>query len=112
MKKLKHYASLLETAKLELIPLKNLESQLEFLPPGATVSVTASPTKTLEDTWELSRRLTEMGMTPVPHLAARMINGPEHLHSLIDQLPHQGTSELFLVGGDAPPTLSRWPCND
>ena len=102
MKKLKHYASLLETAKLELIPLKNLEPQLEFLPPGSTVSVTASPTKTLEDTWELSRRLTEMGMTPVPHLAARMINGPEHLQSLIDQLPHLGTSELFLVGGDAP----------
>ena len=50
-------ASLLRTPTFELIPLKNVMDQAEYLPPGATVSVTASPTKGLEATVELAAQL-------------------------------------------------------
>lgn len=95
-------ARLLRSARLEVIPLKNLEAQIQYLPQGASVSVTASPAKTLEDTWELSRQLFAKGFKPVPHLASRMLTGPKHLETLIAQLSDIGASELFLVGGDAP----------
>ncbi len=32
--------SLIADARYEVIPMKNLESQIEFIPPGAAVSVT------------------------------------------------------------------------
>lgn len=97
-----HRRALLERARFEVIPLKNLSSQLPFMPIDTEVSVTASPAKTLEDTWSLSRELCQLGMKPVPHLAARMIKSRDQLRSLIEQLPDIGASEIFLVGGDAP----------
>ena len=41
----------------ELIPLKNALDQAAFLPPGALVSVTASPAKGMEATIELAAAL-------------------------------------------------------
>ncbi len=93
---------LLMEARFEVIPLKNLDSQLQYLPEGSSVSVTASPAKTLEDTWSLSKNLYDRGLKPVPHLAARMLTGPDQLAGLLDRLAEIGASELFLVGGDAP----------
>ena len=105
-----HRVALLKQARFEVIPLKNLAAQLPFLPAASEVSVTASPAKSLEDTWSLSRELSKMGMKPIPHLAARMITGQDQLRMLIDQLPDIGASELFLVGGDAPEPFG--PFND
>tara|TARA_B100000700_G_scaffold325984_1_gene436249 strand:- start:1209 stop:2087 length:879 start_codon:yes stop_codon:yes gene_type:complete len=95
-------ANLLRSARFEVIPLKNLEAQLEYLPEGASVSVTASPAKTLEDTWTLSQTLADQGFTPVPHLAARMVTSEKQLRQLVSQLADIGVSEVFIVGGDAP----------
>ena len=97
-----HLRQLLIEARFEVIPLKNLDPQLPHLPEGASVSVTASPAKTLEDTWELSKSLSDRGLKPVPHLAARMVTGREQLAVLISRLADIGATELFLVGGDAP----------
>ena len=97
-----HLRRLLTEARLEVIPLKNLTAQLPYLPDAASVSVTASPTKTLEDTWELSKTLSERGLRPVPHLAARMVTDRNQLALLVNRLADIGASELFLVGGDAP----------
>ena len=93
---------LLSEARFEVIPLKNLRAQLEHLPAGSAVSVTASPNKSLEDTWELTRDLLERGFRPVPHLAARMVESHQQLSVLIGELTALNLSELFLVGGDAP----------
>ena len=73
--------NLIDSARLEVIPLKNLDSQLQYLPEGSSVSVTASPAKTLEDTWILSRKLSERGFKPVPHLAARMLTSETRIVS-------------------------------
>lgn len=91
----------LEHVKFELIPLKNILDQARHLPEGATVSVTASPVKTLEDTWDLAASLQQMGFTAVPHLSARMTKDKAHLERLLKRLDDLDIHEIFLVGGDA-----------
>lgn len=91
----------LEHAKFELIPLKNVLDQSRFLPEGATVSVTASPAKTLEDTLDLAAELQQRGFDVIPHLSARMTKDKAHLESLLKRMESMEVSRLFLVGGDA-----------
>lgn len=91
----------LEHAKFELIPLKNVLDQAAFLPQGATVSVTASPTKTLEDTWDLAAELQQRGFDVIPHLSARMTRDRSHLEKLLARLEELDIARIFLVGGDA-----------
>lgn len=94
-------SSLLEAPLFELIPLRTVDSQLPFLPPGATVTVTASPAKGIEATVELSARLAGLGFSAVPHLAARMIRDRAHLQALLASLETAGIRQVFVVGGDA-----------
>ena len=92
--------SRLRAPTFELIPLKNAMDQAEYLPPGATVSVTASPTKGLEATVELAAQLRLAGFTVVPHLSARMVRDRAHLTSLVAALDDAGIDRAFVVGGD------------
>ena len=91
---------LLADAQWELIPLRNLAEQLAYLPPAAPVSVTASASKTLEDTLDLTAELRALGHRPVPHIAARMVRSRDHLEELLGRIESMGLSEIFLVGGD------------
>lgn len=93
-------AGLLRSPTFELIPLKNAMDQAEHLPAGATVSVTASPTKGLEATVELAARLRLAGFSVVPHLSARMVRDRAHLSSLVAALDDAGVDRAFVVGGD------------
>jgi methylenetetrahydrofolate reductase (NADPH) len=93
--------TLLEAPLFELIPLKSVDSQLPFLPAGATVTVTASPAKGIEATVELSARLAGLGFRAVPHLSARMIRDRAHLGALLTTLDAAGIRQVFIVGGDA-----------
>ncbi len=86
---------------LELIPLKNVHDQAAFLPPGAEVSVTASPAKGIEATIELSAALETRGFRAIPHLSARMIRDRAHLRELLTRLSDLGIDRAFVVGGDA-----------
>jgi methylenetetrahydrofolate reductase (NADPH) len=92
---------ILEHPKFELIPLKNVLDQARFLPDGATVSVTASPAKTLEDTMDLAAELQQRGFDVIPHLSARMTKDKAHLDSLLQRMEAMEVSRIFLVGGDA-----------
>ena len=91
---------LLRSPTFELIPLKNAMDQATHLPPGATVSVTASPTKGLEATVALAARLRLAGFEVVPHLSARMVRDRGHLCALLDELDAAGVTRAFVVGGD------------
>jgi methylenetetrahydrofolate reductase (NADPH) len=83
------------------VPLKNALSQADHLPPGATVSVTASPAKGLEATVALCEQLQARGFRAVPHLSARMVRDRAHLVDLIEWLEGAGVDRAFVVGGDA-----------
>jgi methylenetetrahydrofolate reductase (NADPH) len=93
-------AELLRTPTFELIPLRNAMDQAALLPPGATVSVTASPTKGLEATVDLAVRLRLAGFDVVPHLSARMTRDRQHLRALVDELEAGDVRRAFVVGGD------------
>ncbi len=91
---------LLADAQWELIPLRNLADQLPHLPPDSPVSVTASASKALEDTLDLTAEMCVLGHRPVPHIAARMVRSRDHLEELLGRVTTLGLTEIFLVGGD------------
>ncbi len=93
-------ARLLGAPTFELIPLKNAMDQAALLPAGATVSVTASPTKGLEATVGLAGKLQLAGYEVVPHLSARMVRDRAHLCDLLAVLDDGGVNRAFVVGGD------------
>jgi methylenetetrahydrofolate reductase (NADPH) len=93
-------ADLLRSPTFELIPLKSAMDQAAHLPPGATVSVTASPTKGLEATVDLASRLQLAGFSVTPHLSARMVRDRAHLLDLVATLDDAGVDRAFVVGGD------------
>ncbi len=93
--------ALLRAPTFELIPLRSVHDQSAFLPPGATVSVTASPAKGIEATVELCAELRARGFSPVAHLSAKMIRDRAHLRALLAWLDDAGVDRAFVVGGDA-----------
>jgi methylenetetrahydrofolate reductase (NADPH) len=94
-------ARVLADPTFELIPLRNVHEQAAAVPRGRTVSVTASPGKTIETTVELAIELEQAGLRAIPHLSARMIRDRAHLAELIDRLGDAGIDRAFVVGGDA-----------
>ena len=83
------------------MPLKNLVDQVPFLPPGALVSVTASPNKGIEATLDWAVRLQAAGFRAIPHLSARMIRDRAHLAELLGRARSGDLTRAFIVGGDA-----------
>jgi methylenetetrahydrofolate reductase (NADPH) len=93
---------LLENARYEVLPTASTEDKvLEFVPRELAVTVTASPSKGLEETLALAERLVGHGYVAVPHLAARMISGRTELAEICDRLVGKGIARVFVPGGDA-----------
>lgn len=92
---------LVDSMVFELIPLKSVDAAIQALPPNSPVSVTASPVKGLDATKELTDRIRNEGHRPVPHIAARLVEGPEHVQSLAKWLKTEGYETLFSIAGDA-----------
>ena len=95
---------LLENARYEVLPTPSTEAKvLEHLPPERTVTITASPGKGLDATFDLTERLVGHGYTVVPHIAARMVSGRSELAEICDRLTGKGITKVFVPGGDADP---------
>ena len=94
-------ARVLAQPTFEVLPLKNVRTQVASLPAGARVSVTASPGKGLEATVDLAVELQAAGFAAVPHLAARMVRDRAHLADLLARMAAGGLTRTFVVGGDA-----------
>ena len=94
-------AAILEAPTFELVPLKHAIDQAALLPPGADVSVTASPAKGIEATIALAEELQAAGFRAVPHVSARMIRDRAHLREIIAWLEGAGVDRAFIIGGDA-----------
>jgi methylenetetrahydrofolate reductase (NADPH) len=92
---------LVSTPKFELIPLSNALDRAVSLPPGATVTVTASPSHGIEATLDLAEDVAALGHDAIPHLSAHMIRGREHLRELLQRARDTGIRGAFVVGGDA-----------
>jgi methylenetetrahydrofolate reductase (NADPH) len=94
---------LLAQADFELIPLKGALEKALVIPPGSTVSVTASPSRGIGSTVELALKLQERGYRAVPHLSARLIENRHELASIIKRLDDGGVGRVFITGGDGQP---------
>jgi len=93
--------TLVTNPKYELIPLKKVRETAEALPPGARVTVTASPAHGLETTLDVSEWLVARGHAVTPHLSARMVRDRAHLTDLLARIRGLGIRTVFVVGGDA-----------
>ena len=93
--------SMLGQPKYELIPLKNALAQSEFLPEGATVTVTASPTKGMTATIDLTLELQSRGFDVIPHLSARLTADRAELEIILKRIDDARIEKAFVVGGDS-----------
>jgi len=97
-------ADMLTSARYEVLPTGSIEDKvLEHLPLERTLTVTASPTKGLEATLDLTERLTGHGYRTVPHLAARMVSGRAELAEVVERMRAAGVETVFVPGGDLDP---------
>ncbi len=99
---------LIADARYELIPLKNVDAQIAFLPEGCSVSVTCSPVKGLQATLDLTARVLDRGHLAVPHLSARLTEDKAHVQRLAEFCKGHGLTEIFLVAGDAPDPVGAY----
>jgi methylenetetrahydrofolate reductase (NADPH) len=93
--------SLVANMTLELIPLKSVESAIQNLPANSKVSVTASPVKGLDATVALTDQIRALGHRPVPHISARLVDGPAHVARLAHWFRTEGYDTIFVIAGDA-----------
>ena len=95
-------ADLLERPRFEVLPTAGAPDVVaEHLPPGRSVTVSASPRKGLEATLDTSVKLAALGFDVVPHVAARMVADDTHLKDIVDRLHEAGISTIFVPSGDA-----------
>ena len=92
---------LLDEMTYELIPLKNVHEQGEFLPQSSTISITCSPAKDIETTLKLCENFLDKGHTTIPHFAARMVESEEHVTRIVKRVEALGIETVFIIGGDA-----------
>ena len=91
---------LLTNARFELMPFDSFEDELQHLPEGASIAITTSPKLGIERTVERSEDAAAMGYEVVPHIAARYVEGPEHLEEVARRLTEAGVTDIFVPGGD------------
>ena len=95
---------LIDNARYEVLPTASVEETLlEHVPRDREITVTASPGKGLDATFDLSERLAGHGYAVVPHVAARMVSGRTELAEIADRLTGKGIDRIFVPGGDADP---------
>jgi methylenetetrahydrofolate reductase (NADPH) len=95
---------LLSNARYEVLPTPSIGDKIrEFLPAGFTVTVTASQSKGLDATLDLTESLANDGYAAVPHLAARQVGGRSHLEEIIERMTKAGVQTVFVPAGDADP---------
>ena len=99
-------APLLADPRFEVFPAAGAEDAVvNWLPAGATVTVTASPGKGLDPTVSLAERLAGRGYRVVPHLSARLVADDAHLAAIVARLTACGIDDVFVPAGDADPPV-------
>lgn len=91
---------LLADPHYELLPFDGLFEEAAELPDGATVALTASPEKGVDETVALSTELADRGFEVSTHIAARGVRSQDHLEEITDTLKGAGIEDIFVPGGD------------
>jgi methylenetetrahydrofolate reductase (NADPH) len=92
----------LREAYMEIFPAPGIEETLTVLEPNSYVAVTCSPSKGVDETLDLTEKLTGSGFRVVPHIAAKNVRDRDHLARILDRLQKYKVDSLFVPGGDRP----------
>ena len=93
--------SLLEDCRWELMPFASFEEQLNAIPAGQTITITASPQKELVETVDLAiETKTSKPYDVVPHLSARAVRDRDELDTFAGRLEEASITDIFVPGGD------------
>lgn len=93
--------ALLADPRYEVAPTAGVLEAVAELPAGATVTVTATPSRGPAATLAVAEELAARGFAAVPHLAARSVRDRGELAEHLERLAAAGIREVFVVGGDA-----------
>lgn len=78
-----------------------LDEARRWLPPGTRVNVTFLAHEDLAMRVAAARAVRDLGLVPVPHVAARRLASPERLEEFLTALQEVGANQdVFVVGGD------------
>jgi methylenetetrahydrofolate reductase (NADPH) len=102
-------AGLLDRPRFEVAPVAGVLDAVTDLPAGATVPVTASPTRGVAATVAVAEDLAVRGFDAVPHLAARSLRDRGELAEHLGRLAAAGVRDVFVVGGDAREPAGAFP---
>lgn len=92
---------MLDTLRYELLPIGGALDQVDLLPDGAELAVTADPEQGMDATIGLCVELERRGFTVIPHLSARLIRDRAELARHLDRLGAAGIERALVVGGVA-----------
>ncbi len=88
-----------------------LDSFREHLGAGARVYVATLPGTGFERVIATARRLSDEGLTPIPHLPARGISGPAQLDRLLGALTGEaGVEEVLAIAGGLREPVGSFDC--
>ncbi len=89
---------------------KGLELAPALLPQGAEVFIAALPDDTPDQLVATAAQLRRCGLAPVPHIAARKLDGRAALDSLLGRLADAGIDRALVLGGDRDLPLGPYHC--
>jgi 5,10-methylenetetrahydrofolate reductase len=81
------------------MPFDSFGGQLDSLPAGATVTITACPTLGLDATIEWAGRAAEQGYEVVPHLAARYVEDERELDDIATRFVDAVMRDVLFADG-------------
>jgi methylenetetrahydrofolate reductase (NADPH) len=103
-------ADLLCDISYEVMPFRRTEQAvLHHVPTSVPLTITTTEAKGLDVTLDLAERLHGHGYQVAPHLAARQLVDAHHLEDVVARLRDAGIRSVFVIGGDAPRPLGRFP---
>jgi methylenetetrahydrofolate reductase (NADPH) len=95
-------------SRFEVLPFGRAEEEAARLPEPVRLTVTASPSHTIDETVDMGKRLRSLGHDVTVHLAARMIRDREHLDALLGTMAEAGIDDAFVIGGDTTPHVGAF----
>lgn len=103
--------ALARSASIEATPRQILASENlpGLLPPGTCVYVPFLPKGQFGDTLAACRHLLDVGMQPIPHVPARMVESRGQLRDWLAQLDESRVDRLLLIAGDSDAVAGPFP---
>lgn len=103
--------ALVQSASIEATPRQILEGTplQALLPRGTCVYVPFLPNGRFRDTLDACQRLISLGMQPIPHVPARMVQSRDQLGDWLAELDGIRVDRLLLIAGDSEAVAGPFP---